>query len=113
VVDIPRAKPTHVIVHRIELQESTKEMIEPFVKTKEVEQIAKSAAMIGAAGALGVGAYVAWWVTDSIFGWMDNAKDKIQAMKQQIKDYDNQNDTNYEDLAKSISPVSRLLWSVL
>jgi len=110
---MPKAKPDQVIVHRIELQEKERELLEPFVKTKEVEQYAKSAAMIGAAGALGVGAYVAWWVTDSMFGWMDNAKDKIQAMKQQLKDYDRENDTNYEGLAKSSSPLARILFTIL
>ena len=110
---MPKAKPTHVIVHRIELQEKERELIEPFVKTKEVEQYAKSAAMVGAAGALGVGAYVAWWVTDSMFGWMDDARDKISAAKQRIKDYDAENDTNYEDMAKSTSPLARLVWRFL
>jgi len=110
---MPKAKPTHVIVHRIELQEKERELIEPFVKAKEVEQFAKSAAMVGGAAALGVGAYVAWWVTDSMFGWMDNAKDKIQAMKQQIKDYDSENNTNYEDLAKGSSPLARILFTIL
>jgi len=110
---MPKAKPTHVIVHRIELQEKERELLEPFVKTKEVEQYAKSAAMIGAAGALGVGAYVAWWVTDSMFGWMDNAKEKIQAMKQQIKDYDNENNSDYEGLVKGSSPLARILFTIL
>ena len=110
---MPKAKPTHVIVHRIELQEKERELLEPIVKAKEVEQFAKSAAMVGGAAALGVGAYVAWWVTDSMFGWMDDAREKISAMKQTIKDYDRENDTNYEDLAKSTSPLSRLLWRFL
>ena len=110
---MPKAKPDKVIVHRIELQEKERELLEPFIKAKEVEQYGKTASAVMVAGALGVGAYVAWWVTDSLFGWMDKARDKITAMKQTIKDYDAENDTNYEDLAKSTSPVSRLLWSVL
>jgi len=110
---MPKAKPTQVIVHRIELQEKERELLEPFVKAKEVEQIAKSTAMVVGAGALGVGAYVAWWACDSVFGWMDNAKDKITAAKQTIKEYDQQNDTNYENLAKGTSPLARILWSVL
>ena len=110
---MPKAKPTHVIVHRIELQEKERELIEPFVKSKEVEQFAKSAAMVGAAGALGVGAYVAWWTCDTLYGWMDDARDKISAAKQKIKDYDAENETNYEQMAKGSSPLARILWGVL
>ena len=110
---MPKAKPTHVIVHRIELQEKERELLEPIAKAKEVQEFAKAGAMVGAAGALGVVAYVAWWVTDSMFGWMDDARDKISAAKQKIQDYDNENDTNYEELAKRSSPISRVLWRFL
>ena len=110
---MPKSKPTQVFVHRIELQEKERELLEPFVKAKEVEQYGRSAAAVGAAAALGVGAYVAWWTTDALFGWMDKAKDKITAAKQTIKEYDQQEGTNYEDLAKSTSPLGRLLWRLL
>lgn len=88
-------------------------MLEPLVQARALEQAAKSTAMVVGAGALGVGAYVAWWTTDAIFGWMDKAKDKITAAKQTIKEYDESNDTNYEDLAKGTSPLGRILWSIL
>ena len=81
---MPKAKPTQVIVHRIELQEKERELIEPFVKAKEVEQFAKSAAMVGGAAALGVGAYVAWWTLDSIYGWGEKAKDRMEEVVSRI-----------------------------
>jgi len=46
---LPKAKPDQVIVHRIELQEKEREMLEPFVKAKEVEQYGKTAATVAAA----------------------------------------------------------------
>jgi hypothetical protein len=107
---MPKAKPTHVIVHRIELQEKERELLEPFVKAKEVEQVAKSVAMVGGAAALGVGAYVAWWTFDSVFGWMGNAKDKFEEMTQQIKEYDDAQGTNYEGMVKRSSPIARVAW---
>jgi len=83
---MPKAKPTHVIVHRIELQEKERELIEPFVKAKEVEQFAKSAAMVGGAAALGVGAYVAWWTLDTVYGWGEKAADRLEVIKGRIVD---------------------------
>ena len=110
---MPKSKPTQVIVHRIELQEKERELLQPFVKGKEVEQYAKSAAMVTGAVALGAGVYVAWWTTDKIYGWMDDARDKISAAKQRLRDYDEAEGTNYEDVAKSTSPLARLIWPLL
>ena len=110
---MPKAKPTHVIVHRIELQEKERELLEPFVKAKEVEQVAKSVAMVGGAAALGVGAYVAWWTFDSVFGWMGNAKDKYNEMKATIKEYDEQTDGATSDALKNSSPAARVFLTMM
>jgi len=110
---MPKSKPDQVIVHRIELQEKERELIEPFVKAKEVEQVAKSVAMVGAAGALGVGAWIAWWTFDSVFGWMGNAKDKVDEMRQKIKEIDEEHDTDFEAKIKSQSPLARLVFTFL
>jgi len=110
---MPKAKPTHVIVHRIELQEKERELLEPIIKAKEVEQYGKTAATVAAAGALGVGAYVAWWATDAVFGWMDKAGDKIEALKQRIKEVDEQTDGQASKLIKSGSPLGRIVMTFL
>jgi len=110
---MPKAKPTQVIVHRIELQEKERELLEPFVKAKEVEQVAKSVAMVGGAAALGVGAYVAWWTFDSVFGWMGNAKDKYKEMKQTIKEYDEQTDGATTERLKNSSPAARVFLTIM
>ena len=110
---MPKAKPTQVIVHRIELQEKERELLEPFVQAKQVEQVAKSAAMIGGAAALGVGAYVAWWATESIFGWMGSAKDKYNEMKQTVKEYDEQTDGATSERLKNSSPAARIFLGIM
>ena len=110
---MPKAKPTHVIVHRIELQEKERELIEPFVKAKEVEQYGKTLATMVGAGALGVGVYVAWWTCDALFGWMGTAKDKIDAFKEQVKEYDEQTDGATSDAIKHSSPAGRVILTIL
>mgnify|MGYP006434885923 CR=1 FL=1 len=109
---MPKAKPTHVIVHRIELQEKERELIEPFVKAKEVEQYGKTVATVAAAGALGVGVYVAWWTTDAMFGWMSKAGDKLEEIKGRIDAYDEQSDGQFSDNLKATSPAARLFMAL-
>ena len=109
---MPKAKPDQVIVHRIELQEKERELLEPFVKAKEVEQYGKTEATVAAAGALGVGVYVAWWTTDALFGWMGKAKDKLDEMAAKLKEYDDQTDMDVVGMAKSSSPLARIWLTV-
>ena len=109
---MPRAKPTHVIVHRIELQEKERELLEPFVKAKEVEQYGKTAATVAAAGALGVGVYVAWWTTDAMFGWMSKAGDKLEEIKGKIDAANEETDGRASELIKSTSPAARLFMAL-
>jgi hypothetical protein len=110
---MPKAKPTQVIVHRIELANTERKMLEPIIAAKEVEQVAKSAAMIGGAAALGVGAYVAWWATESIFGWMGSAKDKYNEMKQTVKEYDEETDGATSERLKNSSPAARVFLTIM
>ena len=105
---MPKAKPDQVIVHRIELQEKERELIEPLIKAKEIEQVGKTVTSVITAGALGVGVYVAWWTTDAMFGWMNKARDKLDEMAQRLKEYDDQTDMDIIGMAKSTSPLARL-----
>jgi len=109
---VPKAKPTHVIVHRIELQEKERELIEPFVKAKEVEQYGKTAATVAAAGALGVAVYVGWWTTDALFGWMNKAGDKLEEIRGRIDAMDEQSDGQFSEKLKSTSPAARIFMAL-
>ena len=105
---MPKARPTQVIVHRIELQDTEREMLETITKGKEIEQIGKTASSVVMAGALGVGVYVAWWTTDAMFGWMGKAKDKLDEVKARIDEYDEMSDGDFSKKLKSTSPLARL-----
>ena len=109
---MPKARPTHVIVHRIELQEKERELLEPIIKAKEVEQYGKTAATVAAAGAVGVGVYVAWWVTDSVFGWMNKAGEKLEELKAKVDHYDEQTDGKFSEGVKATNPVARIFMAL-
>ena len=75
---MPKAKPTQVIVHRIELQEKEREMLAPLIISKSVRNL-----MWPAVGASGV--YVAYKVGYAAFGWaediFDGVRDKIAEVR--------------------------------
>ena len=109
---MPKSKPTQVIVHRIELQDTERELLEGIAKGKEVEQYGKTVSSIVMAGALGVGVYVAWWTTDAMFGWMNKARDKLDEVKARIDEYDSQSDGQFSEGLKTTSPLARI-WLTL
>jgi len=53
---MPKAKPTQVIVHRIELQEKERELIEAVTATQTMKNLAYAGAAIGGVGV----AYLGW-----------------------------------------------------
>jgi len=55
-VNMPKAKPTQVIVHRIELQEKERELIEAVTATQTMKNLAYAGAAIGGVGV----AYLGW-----------------------------------------------------
>ena len=67
---MPKAKPTQVIVHRIELQETERKLAERYVNAKSVESVGKGALYIGGV-VIGAGVlYVGWWTLEKVYGWM-------------------------------------------
>ncbi len=65
---MPKAKPTQVIVHRIELQEKEREMLETAVAAKAVRNLAEPAVAV-------FGAYVAYKSAKSLYGWTEDLAD--------------------------------------
>jgi len=109
---MPKSKPDQVIVHRIELQEKERELLEPFIKAKEVEQYGKTVGVVVGAAALGGAAYAVWWTLDSLYGWLGTAREKTDELLQKVKEHDEQNDSNLEDKMKATSPLMRVwLWA--
>ena len=71
---MPKAKPTQVIVHRIELQSKEREMLEGLVLTKSINNILWP--VVGAGSAIG-----GFWLANEIYGqstafwdWSKNTK---------------------------------------
>jgi len=79
---MPKAKPTQVIVHRIELQEKEREMLEPLIQARAVNELAMPVAA-------GAGVYVAYKATKAAFGWaediFDGASERIREQFNSIK----------------------------
>ena len=53
---MPKAKPTQVIVHRIELQEKERELLEVYAATQTMKNLGYTAAAVGGVGV----AYLGW-----------------------------------------------------
>lgn len=68
---MPKAKPTQVIVHRIELQEKEREMMEAAVAAKTVKDLAVPAVA-------GAAVYVGYKATKAAFGWAEDIFDGVR-----------------------------------
>ena len=68
---MPKAKPTQVIVHRIELQEKEREMLETAVAAKAVKNLTEPAIA-------GVVAYVGYKSAKALYGWTEDAFDGLR-----------------------------------
>jgi len=74
---MPKAKPTQVIVHRIELQEKEREMLEAVAMAQTVKNIVVPAAVVGG---VGVASYVGYKATKAAFGWTEDIVSDIKEM---------------------------------
>jgi hypothetical protein len=68
---MPKAKPTQVIVHRIELQEKEREMLETLVAGKTVKNLVEPAVAVA-------GAYVAYKSAYALYNWGDDVYDTVK-----------------------------------
>ena len=72
---MPKAKPTQVIVHRIELQEKERDALEAVVGAKVAKDVGQTVA-IGAG--VGVGAYLAYKALKEAYNWGEDVVDEIK-----------------------------------
>ena len=68
---MPKAKPTQVIVHRIELQEKERDMLEVYIAGKTVRNLLEPAVAVA-------GAYVAYKTAYAIHDWGEDAYSTIK-----------------------------------
>jgi len=81
---LPKSRPTQVIVHRIELQDTERAMAEKFVTGKTIEAVGKGAYHVSIAGAVIAGTYVSWWCLEKVYGWMGDAGDYFSILNQKV-----------------------------
>ncbi len=70
-----RAKPTHVIIHRIEMQEKEREYMETYLAGKTVQNIVVPAAIT--AGVAGAG-YLGYKALNAAYEWGDDVVDDLK-----------------------------------
>ena len=72
---MPKAKPTQVIVHRIELQEKERDMLESLVVTKSISNmLIPTAAIVG----VGVAGYIGYKAANAFFDWGEDVVDGVK-----------------------------------
>ena len=76
---MPKSKPTQVIVHRIELQEKEREMMETLIVGKTVKNLVEPAVAIA-------GAYVAYKSAFALYNWGEDVYSTISENMQKAKD---------------------------
>ena len=74
---MPKAKPSQVIVHRIELQEKERELLEAAVVARTVKDVVLPATL-----AVGVGsaAYIGYKAARAAYGWAEDIVDDVKDM---------------------------------
>ena len=75
---MPKAKPTQVIVHRIELQEKEREMLEAVVVGQTVKNVVLPAAGVAAVGSA---AYLSYKALKAAFDWGEDLIDDIKGVE--------------------------------
>jgi len=91
---MPKAKPTQVVVHRIEMGQYERDMVKPLLDARTKQGQIKAAAMMGAAGATGVAAYAFYKWAGTVTGWVGGIVEDAKSFKENLfllGDEDNKN----------------------
>lgn len=73
---MPKAKPDQVVVHRIELQEKEREMLEAYVGGTVVKNMVSPLAIAAGVGSV---AYIGYKAARAAYGWTEDIVDEIKA----------------------------------
>ena len=108
---MPKAKPSQVILHRIELNTTERELLEQYVEAERVKDYAEAAkAAIIPVGIVVVGG-VAYMIADGIWNFASDQWDRIRGSSWylRIKTASDQE----KDLISSVNPLARLVvWAI-
>ena len=87
-----RAKPTHVVIHRFELQEKERQYLETYIAGQTVQNVVIPAAIVAGVGTAG---YLGYKALKAAYEWGDDAIDDIK------REY-----TETVAKAKAVAPVT-------
>ena len=74
-IAMPKAKPSQVIVHRIELQGKERELLEAYIGGSIVKNAVVPAAVVAAVGSA---SYIGYKATKAAFGWTEDIIEDIK-----------------------------------
>ena len=82
---MPKAKPTQVITHRVELGEWERQnVVRPITDVKIVKDAATGVSYLVFAGAFGVAAFILWQVMEELYGWFSGLVDRIPTNVEEV-----------------------------
>ena len=86
VIPMPKAKPTQVIVHRIELQSKERDALDALVAGQTVKNVVVPVAVVGGVGAAG---YLGYKALKEAYDWgediVDNLLDEYTEYKEKVE----------------------------
>ena len=71
---MPRAKPSSVVVHRIELGQKERDALASWEQANQTDTIIKSGAAAVAGAGIFIICYAGYWTLDKMFDWIEDAK---------------------------------------
>lgn len=80
---MPRAKPTHVVIHRVELQEKEREMLEAYIGGTVVKNAVIPGAVLAGVGAA---SYIGYKTAKGLVGWTEDALDDLKQEFNEVKE---------------------------
>ncbi len=97
---MPKAKPTQVIVHRIELQEKERDMLEAVVAGNTVRNVVLPAAVIAGVGSA---SYIGYKTLKQMHDWGEDVFDKL------TEEYENDPKVKAAKLAAEYGPAGGII----
>ena len=90
VIPMPKAKPTQVIVHRIELQEKERDALDAYIAGSTVKNVVIPVAAVAGVGAAGYLGYKTLkeaygWTEDIVEEWVDGYKEHAGSIDAQVE----------------------------
>ena len=101
---MPKARPTQVILHRVELSTTEREMLEQYLQNDTLASYADVGKTLAIPVSIGLVVLVAYLIADGIWDFATGQLGKFDAL---VKQYEEETG-NSGDIAYSISPLLRL-----